>query len=211
MRRISIRHGVSALVLTVIVCTVLPVLAGKRLTVVEFETAKVERGSLRTAVSATGTLSALKTVDVGTQVSGTMMNATVEIVVLEKTNVLKIPLSATKFSPSSISQELLGAPARVWILKDHVPQRVSVAIARALINDPRLILADEPTGNLDSRNGVEIMELFTDLNRRGKTVVVVTHEPMIARFAKRRVILRDGAIVSEVHVSESAMEPVSCT
>jgi len=76
-------------------------------------------------------------------------------------------------------------------------QRQRVAIARALVNNPSLILADEPTGNLDSKSGTEIMELFTSLHERGNTIVVVTHEDHIARFCKRIVRIRDGKIESD--------------
>jgi putative ABC transport system ATP-binding protein len=77
-------------------------------------------------------------------------------------------------------------------------QRQRVAIARALINRPSIILADEPTGNLDSKTGDEIMALFDDLHARGNTIVLVTHEPDIAEYAHRVVHIRDGAIASDV-------------
>jgi putative ABC transport system ATP-binding protein len=76
-------------------------------------------------------------------------------------------------------------------------QRQRVAIARALVNHPSIILADEPTGNLDSRTGVEIMELFEHLYEEGNTLIVVTHEEDIARYARRVVRLRDGRIESD--------------
>jgi len=76
-------------------------------------------------------------------------------------------------------------------------QRQRVAIARALVNSPSIILADEPTGNLDSKTGVEIMALFEDLHRHGNTIVVVTHEPDIAEHAHRVVTIRDGVIASD--------------
>lgn len=75
-----------------------------------------------------------------------------------------------------------------------------VAIARALINDPDLILADEPTGALDSKTGIEIMELFKMLNNEGKTVIVVTHDPKLAQFGKRIVRIEDGVISEDTSV-----------
>jgi putative ABC transport system ATP-binding protein len=91
---------------------------------------------------------------------------------------------------------------------DHMPNQLSggqqqrVAIARSLVNDPVLILADEPTGNLDTRTSFEIMELFQDLNSKGRTIVYVTHEPDIARFATRNIIFRDGRIQREYTVTD---------
>src|SRR5437868_324995 len=86
---------------------------------------------------------------------------------------------------------------------DHRPMQLSggqqqrVAIARALVNDPHVILADEPTGNLDSRTSSEIMHLLADLNRAGKTIIMVTHENDIAAWARRVVRLRDGVVESD--------------
>jgi len=86
---------------------------------------------------------------------------------------------------------------------DHMPSQLSggqqqrVAIARALVNDPLLLLADEPTGALDTRTSLEIMALFQELNRGGITVVLVTHEPDMARFAARLIRFRDGRLVSD--------------
>jgi putative ABC transport system ATP-binding protein len=87
--------------------------------------------------------------------------------------------------------------------EDHHPSQLSggqqqrVAIARALINDPEVVLADEPTGNLDSRTSVEIMDIFQKLNDRGITIVMVTHESDIAAYAKRNIVMRDGLVQSD--------------
>lgn len=91
---------------------------------------------------------------------------------------------------------------------DRFPSQISggmqqrVAIARALINNPKLILADEPTGNLDTKTSVEIMNLFQKLNQDGKTIVLVTHEPDIADFAKRLIYIVDGVVHYDGPVSE---------
>jgi putative ABC transport system ATP-binding protein len=90
----------------------------------------------------------------------------------------------------------------------HVPSQLSggqqqrVAIARAIVNDPAFILADEPTGNLDTEMTLEIMSLFQALNDRGKTIVMVTHEPELAAYTRRIVTLRDGLLVSDIPVKE---------
>jgi putative ABC transport system ATP-binding protein len=92
--------------------------------------------------------------------------------------------------------ELVGLGERL----DHFPSQLSggqqqrVAIARALVNKPAILLADEPTGNLDSRTSVEIMQIFQELNDQGLTIVLVTHEPDVAQFARRIVVFKDGKI-----------------
>ena len=86
---------------------------------------------------------------------------------------------------------------------NHVPSKLSggqqqrVAIARALINDPQIILADEPTGNLDTKTSVDIMNLFQELNDNGITIILVTHEPDIAEYSKRVIHMRDGNVIED--------------
>ena len=81
-------------------------------------------------------------------------------------------------------------------------QRQRVAIARALVNEPSILLADEPTGNLDSTTSEEIMRLFDELHRQGNTVILVTHEAEIAAHAKRRIVLRDGRVVTDERTAD---------
>ena len=99
--------------------------------------------------------------------------------------------------------ELVGLADRAA----HHPNQLSggeqqrIAIARALVNQPSVLLADEPTGNLDSRTSVDIMDVFQQLNRHGITIVMVTHEPDIARYSQRNVVMRDGEIIQDTPVA----------
>ena len=103
--------------------------------------------------------------------------------------------------------EMVGLAQRT----DHFPSQLSggqqqrVAIARALVNQPAILLADEPTGNLDSRTSVELMEIFQKLNDGGLTIILVTHEPDIAQFARRNIIFRDGKIRRDEPISKRAI------
>lgn len=110
----------------------------------------------------------------------------------------KIPSSERKNKVSVIA-ERLGISHRL----KHYPQQLSggqqqrVAVARALINDPKIILADEPTGNLDSKSGNEVMELLTDLHANGATILMVTHSDYDASFSQKTIHMKDGIILSE--------------
>jgi putative ABC transport system ATP-binding protein len=85
-------------------------------------------------------------------------------------------------------------------------QQQRVAIARALVNNPSLILADEPTGNLDTSSGAAVMQLLSDLHTSGRTVLVVTHDPRMTRFATHKIFLLDGRVVSEAEYQSAALE-----
>jgi putative ABC transport system ATP-binding protein len=107
--------------------------------------------------------------------------------------------SAERKKKVEVIAERLGISHRL----KHYPQQLSggqqqrVAVARALINDPKIILADEPTGNLDSKNGNEVMELLTDLHAQGATILMVTHSDYDASFSQRTIFMKDGIVLSE--------------
>lgn len=95
--------------------------------------------------------------------------------------------------------EMVGLDeTRVWHRPNEISggQRQRVAIARALVNDPAILLCDEPTGNLDSKTSVQIMDMITGLHQEGRTIVMVTHEPDIAEYAEKTIVMEDGRIVS---------------
>lgn len=98
----------------------------------------------------------------------------------------------------------VGLGARMKSMPNQLSggQQQRVAIARALVNEPVIIFADEPTGNLDSRTSFEVMDIFQKLNQKGITIVLVTHEPDIAAFATRRVVFKDGQIIDDVPVTD---------
>ena len=118
---------------------------------------------------------------------------------------VELPLVYGGISKKERTQRALAMLGRVGLADrtDHHPAQLSggqqqrVAIARALVSEPLLILADEPTGALDSRTSLEIMALFQELNRQGMTVVLVTHEHDVARYARRIITFRDGRVVSD--------------
>ena len=123
---------------------------------------------------------------------------------------LPLVYSAHHLSHAQLREKADRVLASVGLVgrEDHPPSQLSggqqqrVAIARALINDPEILLADEPTGNLDSRTSVEIMAIFQQLNERGITIIMVTHEQDIAAYAQRNVIMRDGVILDDHLVTQ---------
>ena len=125
---------------------------------------------------------------------------------------VELPLlyGARRLTNAELAQKADAVLAAVGLQgrEDHHPSQLSggqqqrVAIARALVNDPEVLLADEPTGNLDSRTSVEVMDIFQQLNERGITIIMVTHEPDIALYARRNVVMRDGRVQSDQPVSQ---------
>jgi putative ABC transport system ATP-binding protein len=135
---------------------------------------------------------------------------------LSRTNALEnveLPLlysAKTKITDEEARAKAMNCLQRVGLEDrwDHTSAQLSggqqqrVAIARSLVNDPAILLADEPTGNLDSRTSLEVMAIFQELNDEGKTVVLITHEPDISQHARRIVTFRDGKVLSDVPVAE---------
>jgi len=128
-------------------------------------------------------------------------------------NIAEAPLAHKRWSKAQARAKAGELLARVGLADkaDAYPRQLSggqqqrVAIARALVNRPTLLLADEPTGNLDSQTSIEIMGVFQKLNDQGITIIMVTHELDVARFTKRMVILRDGKIVTDEPVSNRSV------
>jgi putative ABC transport system ATP-binding protein len=123
---------------------------------------------------------------------------------------VELPMIYAGIEPNARKRESHGSPGRVGLGPDraaHRPSEISggqrqrVAIARALVNTPAIILADEPTGNLDTRSGEEVMAIFQKLNDEGATILLVTHEPDIARHTKRILYFRDGHLKEDQTVS----------
>ena len=124
-----------------------------------------------------------------------------------------LPFSLQGRSSKEVNERVLFLLRDVDLLErqDHYPHEISggemqrVAIARALINRPRLVLADEPTGNLDSRTGLQVMEIMAKLSRKhGTTFILATHSEEAASYADRRLLMRDGAVSSREEISEGA-------
>lgn len=121
---------------------------------------------------------------------------------------VELPMMYAGIKPKERRERAIDALIKVGLGNriKHKPNEISggqrqrVAIARALVNNPAIILADEPTGNLDSKSSVEIMNIFQGLNNEGVTIVMVTHEPDIAEFTKRKVVFRDGVIIEDVPI-----------
>ncbi|MBS0660001.1 MAG: ABC transporter ATP-binding protein [Verrucomicrobia bacterium] len=169
-------------------------------------------GSYRLDGTETSTLSKDQLADIRNQKIGFVFQG---FNLLARTSALEnveLPLVYAKpeIAPREQRRRALEALALVGLGErgDHTPSQLSggqqqrVAIARALVNQPSLILADEPTGNLDSRTSVEIMGVFQRLNDEGITIIMVTHEPDIAAYTKRNILMRDGRILADQPVEQ---------
>lgn len=118
---------------------------------------------------------------------------------------IELPLIYNKVSSSERKKRVLEIAERLNIVHrlKHYPQQLSggqqqrVAVGRALVTNPKMILADEPTGNLDSKNGNEVMELLTELHQQGTTIIMVTHSHHDASYSERTILMKDGMILSE--------------
>ena len=178
-------------------------------------------GSYRLAGREVSTMSKNELADVRNQVLGFVFQ---NFNLLSRTSALEnveLPLVYAGTGARERQRRAKEALGRVGLSArlDHNPNQLSggqqqrVAIARALVSSPKVILADEPTGNLDSRTSIEVMALFQELGRTGITVVLVTHEPDIASFASRVVVVKDGLILSdETHEPKAAeLLPLSPT
>lgn len=123
---------------------------------------------------------------------------------------VELPMVYGGISPKERREKALIALDRVGLSDrvKHRPNEISggqkqrVAIARAIVNNPSVLMADEPTGNLDTKSTNEIMKIFQDLNREGSTIIMVTHEPEVAKYTKRIVKFRDGEIISDEQVKD---------
>lgn len=138
---------------------------------------------------------------------------------------VELPLVYDRTGRFSNSKELAKNALEMVGLGDRLNHKTNqlsggeqqrVAIARALVNDPALILSDEATGNLDSKASIDVADLFVELNNKGKTIVMITHEPEIAQFAKRMIYLRDGRILTDTVIKnrstkESALKELELT
>ncbi len=129
---------------------------------------------------------------------------------------VELPLFYAGFSGRKRREMALDALSKVGLVDraTHRPDELSggqqqrVAIARALVNNPGLLLADEPTGALDSKTSAEVMDLFDDLHQQGLTIIVVTHDPQVAKQAKRIITLRDGKVISDTANGKTLPQPV---
>jgi len=126
------------------------------------------------------------------------------------------PMQFAGVSPAQRNEKSRSLLAQVGLSDrgHHKPSELSggqqqrVAVARALVNDPMLIFADEPTGNLDTQSGVTVMQMLSDLHKSGRTVLVVTHDPRMTRFATNKIFLLDGKVVTEAEYQAAALDPL---
>ena len=135
-----------------------------------------------------------------------MQNVELPLIYSGKTRAQRRQMAAKALDQVGLSDRVTHKPNEL-----SGGQRQRVAVARALVNNPALVLADEPTGNLDTRTGDEIMLLFESLHRRGNTLMVVTHEEQVARHARRIVRLRDGLVESDVRVEAPVLANADVT